>query len=152
MACSFLYRRVGRDSILFAKKAISQAEYETSLKGFLSKMNTVAGFEAGLEATALGILQLEQHLVELDLQRAAETEEYESDIRRQIYRFKAQAAIWLDTYAIISPSEGIVSLQDYWSPGQHVNVGDVIACITPEAAGDGVRAGIDRVPYIVQSA
>lgn len=132
MECSALER----DSILFAKKAISQAEYETSLKGFLSKMNTVAGFEAGLEATALGILQLEQQLVELDLQRAAETEEYESDIRRQIYRFKAQAAIWLDTYAIISPSEGIVSLQDYWSPGQHVNVGDVIANITPEGPSE----------------
>ncbi|MBO5709054.1 MAG: HlyD family efflux transporter periplasmic adaptor subunit, partial [Bacteroidales bacterium] len=121
-----------RDSLLYARKAISQAEYETSRKGFLSKLNTVAGFEASLEATALGILQLEQQLVELDLQRVTETESHESQIYQQIYQLKAQVATWLDTYAIIAPSDGIVSLQDYWSPGQHVNVGDVIANITPE--------------------
>ena len=121
-----------RDSLLYARKAISQAEYETSRKGFLAKMNTVAGFEASLEATALGILQLEQQLVELDLQRVTETETQESQIYQQIYQLKAQVATWLDTYAIIAPSDGIVSLQDYWSPGQHVNVGDVISNITPE--------------------
>ena len=121
-----------RDSLLYARKAISQVEYETSRKGFLSKMNTVAGFEASLEATALGILQLEQQLVELDLQRVTETETHESQIYQQIYQLKAQVATWLDTYAIIAPSNGIVSLQDYWSPGQHVSVGDVIANITPE--------------------
>ena len=121
-----------RDSLLYARKAISQAEYETSRKGFLAKMNTVAGFEASLEATALSILQLEQQLVELDLQRMTETESHESQISQQIYQLKAQVATWLDTYAIIAPSNGIVSLQDYWSPGQHVSVGDVIANITPE--------------------
>ena len=117
-----------RDSLLCARKAISQAEYETSRKGFLSKLNTAAGFEASLEATALGILQLEQ----LDLQRVTETETHESLISQQIYQLKAQVATWLDTYAVVAPSDGIVSLQDYWSPGQHVNVGDVIANITPE--------------------
>lgn len=124
---------IERDSILYVKKAIPEAEYEASRKVFLSKLNTAAGFEASLESASLGILQSEQQLVELDLQRESETESHESQIRQQICQLKAQVASWLDTYAIISPSEGTVSLQDYWSPGQHVNVGDVMANVTPEA-------------------
>ena len=75
-------------------------------------------------------------MVELDLQRVTETETHESQISQQIYQLKAQVATWLDTYAITAPSSGIVSLQDYWSPGQHVNVGDVIANITPENSSE----------------
>lgn len=125
-------RSHGRDSVLYARKAISEEEYEASQKSYLSKLNSAIGFDASLEATAFNILQLEQQLVELDLQRKSETESYESLIQQQIYQLKAQIASWLDTFAILSPSDGVISLQDFWSSGQHVNVGNVIAYVIPE--------------------
>lgn len=122
----------GRDSVLYSRKVISEEEYEISHKNYLAKLNSAIGYDASLEATAFNILQIEQQLVELGLQRKSETESYESLIQQQIFQLRAQIAAWLDTYAILSPSEGIISLQDYWSSGQHVNIGNVIAYVTPE--------------------
>ena len=39
---------------------------------------------------------------------------------------------WKEQYAVIAPMDGIVSLQGYWSKGQHVTVGSALASIVPE--------------------
>lgn len=125
-----------RDSVLYSADVISHAEYKSSQKTLLSKQGSVVGFEASLESAGLSLLQLEQQVVELDLQRTDEIASYESAINQQIYDLKSQVATWLDTYTIVSPMDGVVSLQNYWSRGQHVCIGDVIANIVPEDTSD----------------
>lgn len=126
------YRSLERDSLLYQRQAISAVEYENTRKGYLSKLNTATGFDASLEATALDILQLEQQVVELDLLRDSEISGYESNIRQEIQALNALVDSWMETYAIVSSSDGFVSLHDYWSAGQHVCVGDVVANVLPK--------------------
>ena len=133
------YEQAGleRDSLLMAEGAISRAEYEATLKNWISKKSTMAAFEATLTSTQLSILQLRQQLTELEIQRQNEETEHLRGIMQQASQLKAQVAQWLEQYAVISPADGTVSLQKVWSRGQHVMVGDVIASIVPDE-GDRV--------------
>lgn len=121
-----------RDSLLMARGAVSRAEYEATLKNWISKKGSLASFEATLTSTQLSILQLRQQLTELEIQRQNEETEHLRGIMQQASQLKAQVAQWLEQYAVISPADGTVSLQKVWSRGQHVLVGDVIASVVPD--------------------
>ena len=73
-------RTLERDSLLFTQSVISAADYETSVQNYLAKQNSKAGFDATLTSTELTILQTEQQLVELSVQRENEVAEYERTI------------------------------------------------------------------------
>lgn len=120
-----------RDSLLFLRKAISQAEYETEQKEYVSKKNEVAGFEAAMENAQLNRLQLEQQIIELDTQRTTELADYYRRISQARNILLGQIALWKEQYAIIAPFDGIVSIQNVWGKGQRVNSGDIIVSISP---------------------
>lgn len=125
-------RTLERDSLLFSQSVISAADYETSVQNYLAKQNSKAGFDATLTSTELTILQIEQQLVELTVQRENEVAEYERTIGQLRQQLLAAIAQWKEQYAVIAPMDGIVSLQGYWSKGQHVTVGSALASIVPE--------------------
>jgi multidrug resistance efflux pump len=70
--------------------------------------------------------------VELAVQRENEVAEYERTIGQLRQQLLAAIAQWKEQYAVIAPMDGIVSLQGYWSKGQHVTVGSALASIVPE--------------------
>lgn len=125
-------RALKRDSLLFSEAVISEADYETRVQNYLSKQNTKAGFDASLISTELSILQKQQQLVELTLDAANEQAEYERGLEQSRQQLLAQIAQWREQYVIISPTEGRVSLQRYWSCHQHVSAGEIIASVVPE--------------------
>lgn len=125
-------RTLERDSLLFTQSVISAADYETSVQNYIAKQNSKAGFDATLTSTELTILQTEQQLVELSVQRENEVAKYERTIGQLRQQLLASIAQWKEQYAVIAPMDGIVSLQGYWSKGQHVTVGSALASIVPE--------------------
>ncbi len=126
-------RTLERDSMLFTQSVISAVDYETTVQNYLAEQNGKAGFDATLTSTQLSILQTEQQLVELVVQRENEVAEYERSIGQLRQQLLASIARWKEQYAFIAPMDGIVSLQGYCSKGQHVTVGAVLASIVPEA-------------------
>lgn len=125
-----------RDSLLMLQGAISKAEYEASAKSLVNKESSLASFDASLTSARLNVLQLRQQLIELDIQGHSEQSEYERTITQLTRQMKTQIAEWKEMYAVISPSDGVVSLQSVWSRGQHVSIGDVIASIVPSSGND----------------
>ncbi len=124
-------RTFKRDSLLMLQEAISESEYEASAKSLVNKESSLAAFDASLTSARLNVLQLRQQLIELDIQRHSEESEYESTIIQLTRQMKTMIAEWKQMYAIVSPSNGVVSLQSVWSSGQHVTIGDVIASVVP---------------------
>lgn len=122
-----------RDSALWEKGLTAQAEYEASQQIYISKLNSLVSADAGLKAAKLNTLSLEQGLTELEIQRQAEEDAFHLDWSRTISELLAQIANWAETYAIIAPFDGVVSLQDFWGVGQHVTVGDILASVVPDA-------------------
>ena len=49
-----------------------------------------------------------------------------SQLRQQLL---AKISQWKEQYVVIAPTDGKVSLHDYWSKNQHVNVGDILASV-----------------------
>lgn len=125
-----------RDSVLWEEGLTTQAEYEASQQTYISKLNSLSSFDANLKSARLNMLTLEQGLNELDIQRQAEEDEFNLRFSRTIQEVQAQIESWTETYAIIAPFDGTVSLQEFWGEGQHVSVGDVIACVVPDAGSD----------------
>lgn len=125
-------RTLERDSLLLSEEVISSADYEATAQGFLSKQNSKAGFDATLTSTELTILQTRQQIVELSVQEENEKAEYEHALDQLRQQLLAGIAQWKEQYAVIAPAGGRVSLQSYWSRGQHVSVGSILASIVPE--------------------
>ena len=125
-------RTLERDSLLLSEAVISSADYEATAQGFLSKQNSKAGFDATMTSTALTILQTRQQIVELSVQEENEKAEYEHALDQLRQQLLAGIAQWKEQYAVIAPAGGRVSLQSYWSRGQHVSVGSILASIVPE--------------------
>lgn len=121
-----------RDSVLWDEGLSAQAEYEASQQTYISKLNNLASFDASLKSTMLNSLTLEQSLNELEIQRQAEEDAFNLRFIRTLSELQAQMANWLETYAVTAPFDGTVSLQDFWGPGQHVNVGDILASVVPD--------------------
>lgn len=124
-------RDLQRDSILYQKNAIAEAEYEASVKAFISRKYNLSGFEASMSSAYLNRLQLEQQILELDTQKTVEMAEFERRIGQAKESLLGQVALWKEQYAIIAPYAGIVSLQNVWGRGQRVNAGDLIASVAP---------------------
>lgn len=137
-------RTLERDSMLFARSVIPAADYELSVQNYLAKRNSKAGFDATLTSTQLSILQTEQQLVELSVQHDNEVAEYGRSINQLRQQLLARIAQWKEQYAVIAPVDGTVSLQGYWSKGQHVTVGTVLASIVP--GGKAEVVGRMQVP------
>lgn len=121
-----------RDSLLYAESVISAADFEGSSQSLLAKQNSAAGFEATLTSTELQIIQNEQQLVELTLQRENEIAEYSRNIAQSRQQLLAQIAQWKQQYVLEAPAPGRVTLVSYWSENQHVGVGDKLASIVPD--------------------
>ncbi len=120
-----------RDSVLFQQGAIAASEFENTIKTYLASKNNLDGFDATLSEVLLNRLQLEQQLLELDMQLSSETSDYLRVISHAMESFRSQLDLWKEQYAILSPFDGIVSLQNVWSKGQHVTSGDLIASVNP---------------------
>lgn len=128
-------RIMNSDSILLRKEAISEYEFQSSRQSYLSKLNSLTGFESSMKSAQLTMLQLSQSADEIELQKLKEENEFYVRINQCVRRLSAQIDAWFETYAIVAPVDGSVSFQDYWSRGQHVNTGDVVASVVPDAAG-----------------
>ena len=120
-----------RDSLLFIKQVIPQVEYEVSMKKYISEKSNLAKFDAELINVQLSILQNEQQIIELQAQQKTEIRELISAIFQQVDSYKSSVAKWKEQYAIISPSDGRMSMQNIKGKGQFVLSGDIIASVVP---------------------
>lgn len=130
---SYERKEVDRDSVLVTRKMISQSEYESTLKAFISKENSLAGFDASMVNAHLNRLKLEQQIIELDIQKTSEETEYNRAIIKCRDNLLGKIALWKEQFTIVAPCDGKVSFQNVWSKGQRVSTGEIITSIAPDS-------------------
>ena len=121
-----------RDSSLYSRQLISQAEYEQSIMELHSRQNELTSLDATLANARMSLLELRRQVLELRLQQSSEKMGYQQDIHRASRQLLAGIGSWKETYAFIAPFSGKVSLQNVWSRGQHISVGDLVASVVRE--------------------
>lgn len=125
------HKKYARDSMLYAENVYAASEYEKAAQAYIQKRNSYAGFEASMTSTELTILQMEQQLAELDMQYNNDIAQYRRQIAESCSRLQAQTKQWRETYLLISPICGRLTLTKYWSENQNVVTGDKIATVVP---------------------
>lgn len=133
-----------RDSSLFQQNAVSEQEYEESVRRLLQTRNSLISFKSQMTATELSVIQLEQQLVDLSIQEEDETLTFENDIRTNLEQLCARIRSWKLDYILTAPIKGKVSFVHKWDKGQFVNAGEYFLTVVPE----GIQSvlGIVKVP------
>ncbi|MDR2292383.1 MAG: HlyD family secretion protein [Prevotellaceae bacterium] len=120
-----------RDSILFSKGIISKSEYENSIRNSLQTRNTKTGFDAGLTSTELNIMQMQQQIIELAIQRNNDIAEYERQLNQHRQQLVTQIEQWKYQYVIETPVDGKITFINYWSNNQRILSGERLASVVP---------------------
>ena len=130
-----------RDSSLFSEGLISTAEYEQSMMALNAHKNALSDIDASIASARLSLVELRRQISDISLQDSSDEQEYGRLLRQAERKMSAEIAAWKETYAFIAPFNGRVSLQNVWSRGQHVDVGDLVASV----AGQDVTSVTGRL-------
>ena len=83
-----------RDSLLFMEKIIPSVDYEQAVRDLLSVRRERESFRSQMTSTELAVLQLEQQLAELSIQRDDEILSMERELDGCRGRLAAQIRAW----------------------------------------------------------
>ncbi len=133
-----------RDSLLFMEKIIPSVEFEQATRDLLSVRRERESFRSQMTSTELAVLQLEQQLAELSIQRDDEILSMERELDGCRERLKARIRAWSLSCILASPMDGVVSFVRKWDSGQFIGAGESFVTVVPSVERSPV--GIVKVP------
>lgn len=133
-----------RDSLLFMEKIIPSVDYEQATRDLLSVRREQESFRSQMTSTELAVLQLEQQLAELSIQRDDEILSMERELDGCRERLEAQIRAWSLSCLLTSPMDGRVSFVRKWDEGQFIGAGESFVTVVPSVERSPV--GIVKVP------
>ena len=128
-----------RDSLLFMEKIIPLVDYERAVRDLLSVRREQESFRSQMTSTELAVLQLEQQLAELSIQRDDEILSMERELEGCRERLEAQIRAWSLSCLLASPMDGRVNVRLSGYPYMEYGllVGEIgYLSSVPEAAAD----------------
>lgn len=120
-----------RDSVLFVRKVLSEAEYETSKSALLQNRYSLDGAHASLENQKIQISQLEETLLDLKLQQSEKEANLLHDYRSAAEQLNNEISGWELNYLLVSPIDGRVTFNKYWNENQYVVAAETIFTVVP---------------------
>ena len=133
-----------RDSLLFIEKIIPSVDYERAVRDLLSVRREQESFRSQMTSTELAVLQLEQQLAELSIQRDDEILSMERELDGCRERLEAQIRAWSLSCLLASPMDGVVSFVRKWDEGQFISAGESFVTVVPSE--ERMPVGIVKVP------
>jgi multidrug resistance efflux pump len=133
-----------RDSDLYIRKVLAQADFETSKMNLIQKRYSKEVTNSELTNSQIQYNQLRHQVLELGLDRSARDADYDLSLKQLLSNMKAAIAKWEQDYAIISPVKGRLTFSRVWSLNQNVSAGELVVTVVPLDKGNVV--GILRLP------
>lgn len=122
------------DSTLYAKRSLSWAEFENSKTKYIQAQNSYENTLLNIDNLKINILQSEQSVMDLKKQFSEQLKDLQIVLSSSIDMLQTQLINWEQSYLLVSPCDGIVTLTNYWQKNQNVASGDVLITIVPEEA------------------
>lgn len=116
---------------LFQNGSISSKEYEDKNRDYLAAKKNYENIKINNLNNKITINNLEKNKLQLQLLAVQESEKYVQELNESIQRLKLQIDTWEQTYLVIAPFPGIVSLFNYWNVNQAIRQGDEVLSIVP---------------------
>ena len=156
-----------RDSVLFKNKVIALAEFEKSGSAQLQKQQSLESARLSLAQSQIGITQLEEQVLELQLQAEEQQKTLFLALDENYKTLLSQISTWEKRYLLRTPIDGKVTYTKFWSENQDVKTGETVLTVIPEKktevvgkltlqiqgsgkvkAGQKVNIRFDNYPYM----
>jgi len=124
-----------RDSLLSVKNIIAPKETEDTHNMLLQNNLSLEVSRASVENTQIQISQLKESLLDIKQQYFDKKNTLESDLNNLTIQLLNEIRTWEQTYSLTSPTDGIVTFNNYWSKNQNVSSGETVFTIIPFQTG-----------------
>ncbi len=138
-------RQFERDSVLYEKEVIPEAEYEASESRLLNKRYSLEQIDVSISTARVQLSRIEQNILELELQYRKQRNQLRSSLMESYDNLKASIDEWKRKYYLESPISGKVTFTRYWSENQHVETGKRVMTVIP--ANEGEIIGKMTLPF-----
>ena len=125
-----------RDSILFSQVLLSESDLEQSKSLLLSKEYSLEQNISSIPNSEIQLENINQAILELKLQQEKLINEQITLIEESYENLLSAIESWKHDYVLISPTEGIVTFNEYWNENQTVRAGETVITVIPEDEGE----------------
>ena len=129
-------RQYQRDSILFNRDVIPEAELEKSETFLLQKRYALEQTEISLSNARIQLSQIEQNILEMELQYENRKNQLEISLIEAYANLVAAIETWKRRFYLVSPMAGKVTFTSYWSENQYVEAGKRVMTVIPSEKGE----------------
>lgn len=120
-----------RDSLLFSRSAISSLEFEKSKSTYLSVVQQHELKLSSCNSAQITLSQTQQTIFDTSKEKSDLERKYSQTIKSALEILKSKIAEWEQSYLLVSPINGSISLTQYWQTNQNIGVGEVLMTIIP---------------------
>ena len=129
-------RQFERDSLLYEKEVIPEAEYESSETILLNKRYSLEQVDVSISNARVQLSRIEQNILELELQYKRQKNQLKSNLMESYDNLKAAIEKWKRKYYLESPVNGKVTFTQFWSENQYVEAGKRVMTVIPSNEGE----------------
>lgn len=129
-------RKFNRDSLLFVQNVFTQTDIERSRQDLLKVNMELQQVRLDHSAKTIELSEKNQLLQETRLTRIDENDKLVTELRESFLNLKAQLNLWMNTYMLVSPVDGVVSFTKFWSANQSVLKDEPVVTIVPLVTGN----------------
>ena len=129
-------RQFSRDSLLFTREVIPDAEFDVAEAKLLQKKHEFEQARINLSITTIEISKLEQEILDIKQQYTDKKKELELQLIESFENLTASISTWDHRFILRSSLTGKVSFTKYWSKDQNVTEGERVLTIIPEDTGE----------------
>jgi multidrug resistance efflux pump len=137
-------KELNRQKQLNTEGVISDSDFEKFNAQYLQQKRQIEANEAAFINNEMQIGQHEAQINDLGQSKSDNQNTRELTVQEDIRRLKAAIEDWKQTFLIIAPISGIVTLSKIWSSQQSVAVGEEVVTVVPkvvepDASGKGAN-------------
>ena len=131
-------KQFGRDSVLYSKKVLSEADYERSMGDWIRKKQAFEQTRIQLSEAAIQMSGLEKEILATRADFQNQKNERDLSVQNALKRLYGSLDEWEKKYLLIAPVSGKVSFTRVWALHQYVESGKTVMTIVPDTAGEWI--------------
>ena len=125
-----------RDSALYEKQFIPEAEFEKSESRLIRKKYELEQSEISLSNTRIEISKIEQEILDLQLEYRQQKNQLKMALAESFDNLQTAIKQWKHDFYLASPIDGTVTFTKYWSENQSVKKGERVMTVIPRNQGE----------------
>jgi len=125
-----------RDSALYEKQFIPEAEFEKSESKLIRKKYELEQSEISLSNARIEISKIEQDILDLQLDYRQRSNQLRTALVEARDNLESSIKQWKHDFYLASPLDGTVTFTKYWSENQSVRKGERVMTIIPRNQGE----------------